>query len=67
MIDLFETAQQRQFFCDQQGWRSCFIGGIAVQRWGELRVARDVNLTMLAGLRSEDRFIFPRFGKSQQR
>jgi hypothetical protein len=59
MIDLFETAQQLQFFCDQQGWQSCFIGGIAVQRWGEPRVTRDVDLTLLAGFGSEDRFIVP--------
>jgi len=57
MIDLFETARQVQAFCDQQGWRSCFIGGIAVQRWGEPRVTRDVDLTLLAGFGSEDRFI----------
>jgi hypothetical protein len=59
MIDLFETARQLQVFCDQQGWRSCFIGGLAVQRWGEPRVTRDVDLTVLAGFGSEDRFIAP--------
>jgi hypothetical protein len=30
MIDLFEAARQLQVFCDQQGWQSCFIGGIAL-------------------------------------
>jgi hypothetical protein len=35
MIGLFETAQELQSFCDRRGWLSCFIGGIAVQRWGE--------------------------------
>jgi hypothetical protein len=59
MIDLFEAARQLQVFCDQQGWRSCLIGGIAVQRWGEPRVTRDVDLTLLAGFGSEDRFIVP--------
>ena len=57
MIDLFETAIQLQDFCDRQGWRSCFIGGIAVQRWGEPRVTRDVDLTLLAGFGAEDAFI----------
>jgi hypothetical protein len=57
MIDLFETARQLQTFCDQQRWRSCFIGGIAVQRWGEPRVTRDVDLTLLAGFGGEDRII----------
>lgn len=32
MIDLFESAGQLQDFCDQQGWRSCFIGGIAARQ-----------------------------------
>jgi hypothetical protein len=53
MIGLFETAQQLQSFCDQRGWLSCFIGGIAVQRWGEPRVTRDVDLVLLAGFGGE--------------
>lgn len=57
MIDLFEAARQLQVFCDRQGWRSCFIGGIAVQRWGEPRVTLDVDLTLLTGFGSEDTFI----------
>lgn len=59
MIDLFAAAKQLQDFCDGQGWRSCFIGGIAVQRWGEPRVTRDVDLTLLAGFGSEDSFTLP--------
>ena len=57
MIALFETAKQLQDFVDRQGWHSCFIGGIAVQRWGEPRVTRDVDLTLLAGFGAEDKFI----------
>ena len=34
MIKLFEAAKQLQAFCDAQGRRSCFIGGLAVQKWG---------------------------------
>jgi Nucleotidyl transferase AbiEii toxin, Type IV TA system len=57
MIDILETARQLQNFCDRHGWRSCFIGGIAVQRWGEPRLTRDVDLTLLAGFGGEDLFI----------
>jgi hypothetical protein len=57
MIALFEPARQLQDFCDQQGWRSCFIGGIAVLRWGETRVTRDIDLTVLTGFGGEDRII----------
>ena len=55
MTGLFEAARQLQAFCDRQGWRSCFIGGIAVQRWGEPRVTRDVDLTLLTGFGGEER------------
>ena len=37
-------------------WRFCFIGGVAVQRWGEPRVTQDVDLTILAELGREERF-----------
>ncbi len=59
MNDLFEAARQLQEFCDREGWRSCFIGGLAVQRWGEPRVTRDVDITVLAGFGNEERIIDP--------
>jgi hypothetical protein len=54
MIDLFVSARQLQDFCDLQGWHSCFIGGIAVLRWGETRVTRDMDLNVLTGFGGED-------------
>jgi hypothetical protein len=57
MNDLFRTAAEVQSFCDRQGWRSCCIGGIAVQRWGEPRVTRDVDLTLLTGFGHEREFV----------
>ena len=57
MNDLFETAARIQSFCDGHGWRSCFIGGIAVQRWGEPRLTRDVDLTLLTGFGGEESYI----------
>jgi Nucleotidyltransferase of unknown function (DUF6036) len=57
MNDLLETAQSLQAFCDRQGWSLCIIGGIAIQRWGEPRVTRDVNVTLLTGFGDEDKFI----------
>ena len=33
-----------QRFCLQQRWQFCFIGGVAVQRWGEPRLTQDVDL-----------------------
>ncbi len=57
IIALFEAAKQLQDFSYRPGWRSCFIGGIAVQRWGEPRVTRYVDLALLAGFGREEAFI----------
>lgn len=57
MIDVFKAAANLQEVCDRQGWRCCCIGGIAVQRWGEPRVTRDVDLTLLTGFGGEADFV----------
>jgi len=38
---------------------ACFIGGIAVQRWGEPRFTADADLTLLTGVGGEEKFIDP--------
>lgn len=57
MDDLLDVARQLQSFCDRQGWNSCVIGGLAVLRWGEPRVTRDVDLTLLTGFGAEESFV----------
>jgi hypothetical protein len=37
--DLIRAAADLQAVCEAHGGRYCFIGGLAVQRWGEPRVA----------------------------
>lgn len=59
MNGLLTVARQLQIFCDGQGWLSCFIGGLAVQRWGEPRVTLDVDVTILAGFGNEESYIDP--------
>lgn len=56
---LFAAAAEVQAFCAARGWRSALIGGLAVQRWGEPRQTRDVDLTLLTGLGGEERFVDP--------
>ncbi|MDD9986702.1 MAG: hypothetical protein OXQ31_10555 [Spirochaetaceae bacterium] len=34
MRDLFLLAGEVQAFCRERGWKFCFIGGLALQRWG---------------------------------
>jgi hypothetical protein len=45
-----------QRFCLERHWQFCFIGGVAVQRWGEPRLTQDVDLTVLTGLGNEESF-----------
>jgi len=49
------AASEVQRFCQDQGWRFCFIGGVAVQRWGEPRLTQDVDLTVLTTVGDEGR------------
>src|SRR2546422_2006643 len=51
------AAGEVQRFCQQQGWRFCFIGGVALQRWGEPRLTQDVDLTLLTGFGDEEKFV----------
>jgi hypothetical protein len=53
---VLEAAVEVESFCQQRGWRFCFIGGVAVQRWGEPRMTQDVDLTLLTGFGSEESF-----------
>lgn len=47
MNALLATAAEIQHFLQGAGERFCFIGGMALQRWGEPRFTRDVDLTLL--------------------
>ncbi len=42
-----------QEFLAGHGERFCFIGGLALQRWGEPRLTRDVDATLLAPFGAE--------------
>jgi hypothetical protein len=54
---LFAAAVEIEAFCDRQGWRFAIIGGLAVQRWGEPRQTRDVDVAILTGLGGEERYV----------
>lgn len=57
MKKLVKTASDLQKVCEEQNWKFCFIGGLALQFWGELRLTRDVDLTLLTGFGAEESFI----------
>lgn len=53
---VFEAALEIQRFCEENGYRFCVIGGVALQRWGENRNTNDADLTVMAGFGDEERF-----------
>ncbi len=49
MSDLLASAMEFEQFFRARGWRFCFIGGLAVLRWGMPRVTLDVDISLLTG------------------
>lgn len=64
---VFAAAAELQAFCAARQYRFCFIGGLAVQRWGEPRVTADADLTLLTGWGAEESFIEPLLGNFRAR
>jgi hypothetical protein len=64
---LFATAFEIETFCAEQGWQFFFIGGVAVQRWGEPRYTEDVDLTLLTGFGDEVSYIDSLIGRFRGR
>lgn len=54
---LFEAALRIQSFLEEHSLPFCFIGGLAVQRWGEPRVTQDVDLTILTEFKEEESIV----------
>jgi hypothetical protein len=50
---IFAAALEVQEFCRARGFLFCFIGGLALQRWGEPRLTQDVDLTVISGFGRE--------------
>lgn len=57
MIDLVTEAHRFQSLCQRMGWQFCFIGGLPVQHWGEPRLTRDIDITLLTGFGDEKDFV----------
>ena len=53
MNPLFAAAAEVEGVCVREHWRFCLIGGIAVLRWGEPRLTRDVDVTIVTGFGGE--------------
>lgn len=57
MTEVIRAAAELQAVCDAERWGYCFIGGLAVVRWGEPRETVDADLTLVTGFGSEGPFI----------
>ena len=57
MTDLISVAGELQKFCEKQCWKFCIIGGLALQFWGEQRLTKDIDLTLLTGFGDEETYI----------
>jgi hypothetical protein len=57
MRDLVRAAAGVQKFLDRKRWKYCFIGGLAVQKWGQARITQDIDLTVFTGIGGEELFI----------
>lgn len=50
---VFDAAREIQDFFRQSGRRFCIIGGLALQRWGQPRITKDADFTLLCELGAE--------------
>jgi hypothetical protein len=51
------AAADLQAICQERRWKFCFIGGIALMRWGEPRETVDADLTLFVGFGGEDEYV----------
>lgn len=57
MNNVIQAAAELQAVCLAEGWRFCFIGGIAQLRWGRPRTTVDADLSLLTGFGGELPFV----------
>ena len=53
MLDLVRAAAKFQSELDGLGYPNCVIGGLALQAWGEVRLTRDADFTVLTRFNDE--------------
>ena len=56
MNALFKAGLEIQQLLKTLNWPFCFIGGLAVIRWGELRMTQDIDLCLLCGFGKEAKY-----------
>lgn len=57
MKDLILLASEIQESFQEMNWKFCFIGGIALLRWGEPRLTLDIDISLFTGFGNEEPYI----------
>ena len=57
MTRLIRLAAELQALLDAAAWKNCLIGGLVLQRWGEPRLTKDVDVTVLTGFGGEGKVV----------
>jgi hypothetical protein len=57
MKTLFQSALRIQTFFQSRHWNFVFIGGLALQRWGEPRLTVDIDVSLLTNFMNEETYI----------
>lgn len=57
MTRLIQLAVELQKMLNAAAWRNCLIGGLVLQRWGEPRLTKDVDMTVLTGFGGEEKVV----------
>ena len=67
MNPIFAAALEVQAFCRARRWKFCFIGALAVQRWGEPRLTQDIDLTVMTTFGAEAPYVDALLGRFRGR
>jgi len=54
---IFKAGLEFQETFEKWDWPFCFIGGLAVLRWGEIRMTQDIDLCLLCGFGNEEKYV----------
>ena len=57
MTRLIRLAAELQALLNAAAWKNCLIGGLVLQRWGEPRLTKDVDVTVLTGFGGEEKVV----------
>lgn len=64
---VLKAALEIQAFCEGRDWKFCFIGGLALQPWGNPRATQDADLNLLTGFTGEEDYVDALIGEYRLR